>query len=59
MPKGKTKTVTLYVRVTLKTHDELKAIAQQRGYPHTMNSVARESLERGMSEVRSMVTLSK
>lgn len=45
------KRAVLYVRVPLAVHGKVKQIAQHRGYPHTMNSVAAELIELGIDTI--------
>lgn len=38
----------MYVRLRDEVHEEVAKIAQQRGYPHTITSVAAELISRGL-----------
>jgi hypothetical protein len=54
MPKGKKakrndQRVVTYVRVTPEEHALIAEIAQKRGYPHTIASVAAEMIARGLA----------
>jgi hypothetical protein len=41
--------VTMYVRVKPKEHARIAALAEKRGYPHNMSSVASEMISRGLA----------
>jgi Fe-S cluster assembly scaffold protein SufB len=41
--------VVTYVRVTPEEHERIAVIAEERGYPHTISSVAAEMISRGLA----------
>jgi hypothetical protein len=41
--------ITMYVRVKPAAHAQIVKIAEKRGYPHNMSSVASEMLSRGLA----------
>jgi hypothetical protein len=41
--------ITMYVRVKPAAHAQIIKIAEKRGYPHNMSSVASEMLSRGLA----------
>ena len=51
MPKAKKakRPVVMYVRVVPEEHELITQIAELRGYPHTIASVAAEAISHGLS----------
>lgn len=53
MPKAKkakrADLVTMYIRVKPAVHARIAKIAETRGYPHNLSSVASEMLSRGLT----------
>jgi len=42
--------VVTYVRMKSEEHEQIAQIAEKRGYPHTIASVAAEMISRGLKE---------